>query len=286
MNVTVAVRLSNGKTLVPLRLAAGESVQESATVHASAGFVVLEAGTATFTVVGPARTETTRTLLRFERIAAVVELPAIVDTEEQMAQLRARWENVDAFYRRVEDSNRTARTPETVYDLAKMRIICIDTADIQATAAGWTPGPDYLGIPSPLSALVPGTLGGVPDLVAAHLDIPGVRVQVRKPGWSATETTLLADFSVPFADARTKLVKKDPLNNRRNAKRVPVPDTKYVQLSEQVPVVLTAQTLAQAHEQVEQIAQNIRARIAEPAALCNHCAGAGLVLANGVRERH
>ncbi|WP_036376867.1 hypothetical protein [Mycolicibacterium austroafricanum] len=284
--MTVAVRLSNDKTLVPVRLAAGESVRESATVHAASGFVVLEAGTTGFTVAGPARTETTRTLLRFERIAAVVELPAIVGTEQQMARLRARWENVDAFYRRVEDSNRTTHTPETVYDLAQMRILGVDTDDIPATAAGWTPAPDYLGILSPLSALVPGTLSGVPDLVAGQLDIPGVRVQVRKPTWSATETTLIADFSVPFADARTKLVKKDPLNNRRNAKRIPVPDTKYVQLSEQVPVVLTAQTLAQAHEQVEQIVQNIRARIAEPAAVCNHCAGAGLVLANGVRERH
>lgn len=283
--MAVAIRLSNDKTLVPLRLAAGECVRESATVHAASGFVVLEAGTTTFTVAGPARIETTRTLLRFERIAAVVELPAIVDTEQQMSQLRTQWENVDAFYRRVEDNNRTMHTPEKVCDLAQMRIVAVDTDDIPATAAGWTPAPDYLGIPSPLSALAPGTLSGVPDLIAGRLDIPGVRVQVRKPAWSAAETTLLADFSVPFADARTKLVKKDPLNNRRNAKRIPVPDTKYVQLSEQVPVVLAAQTLAQAHEQVEQIAQNIRAHIAEPASVCNHCAGAGLVLANGIRER-
>lgn len=147
--MTVAVRLSNDKTLVPVRLAAGESVRESATVHAASGFVVLEAGTTGFTVAGPARTETTRTLLRFERIAAVVELPAIVDTEQQMARLRAQWENVDAFYRRVEDSNRTTHTPETVYDLAQMRILGVDTDDIPATAAGWTPAPDYLGILSP-----------------------------------------------------------------------------------------------------------------------------------------
>lgn len=285
MNVTVAVRLPNDKTLVPLRLAAGESVRESALVHAASGFVVLEAGTTTFTVFGPVRTKTTRTLLRFERIAAVVELPSIVDTEEQMAQLRAQWENVDAFYRRVEDSIHTAHTPETVYDVAKMRVVHVDTADVPATAAGWTPAPDYLGVPSPLSALVPGTLGGVPDLVAGRLDIPGVRVQVRKLAWSDTEATLRAEFSVPFADARTKLVKKDPLNNRRNAKRIAVPDTKYVQLTERVPVVLAAATLAQAHEQVAQIAANVRTRIADPVAVCTSCAGAGLVLSPGVQER-
>lgn len=285
MNVTVAVRLPNDKTLVPLRLAAGESVRESALVHAAHGYVVLEAGTTTFTVSGPVRTETTRTLLRFERIAAVDELPSIVDTEEQMAQLRAQWENVDAFYRRVEDSIHTAHTPETDYDVAKMRLVHVDTADVPPAAAGWTPAPDYLGIPSPLSALVPGTLGGVPDLVAGQLDIPGVRVQVRKPAWSDTEASLRAEFSVPFADARTKLVKKDPLNNRRNAKRIAVPDTRYVQLTERVPVVLTAPTLAQAHEQVGQIAADIRTRIADPVAVCTSCAGAGLVLSPGVQER-
>ena len=284
--MTVAVRLSNDKTLVPVRLAAGESVRESAIVHASIGFVVLEAGTTTFTVAGPPRTEATRTLLRFERITEVAELPGTVDTEEQMAQLRAQWENVDAFYRRVEDSNRTTHAPETIYDLAQMRVIHVDTADIPAAAAGWNPSPDFLGIPSPLSALVPGTLSGVPDLVAGQLDIPGVRVQVRKLAWSATEATLLADFSVPFADERTKLVKKDPFNNRRNAKRVPVPDTRYVRLSEQVPVALPADTLAQAHTQVAQIAEGIRSRIAEPVAVCNYCAGAGLLLTDGVRDRH
>ena len=37
--MAVALRLSNDKTLVPVRLAAGESVRESATVHAASGYL-------------------------------------------------------------------------------------------------------------------------------------------------------------------------------------------------------------------------------------------------------
>ena len=106
--MTVAVRLSNGTLVVPVRrrrdgYRGSDSIVKSATVHAGNGYVVLDPGTTEFTIEGSPVTEKTTALLRYERLALVEELPEVVDSEERMAQLRTQWQDVDAIYRRVED---------------------------------------------------------------------------------------------------------------------------------------------------------------------------------------
>lgn len=288
--MTVAVRLSNGTVVVPVRLRrdgyrGSESIVESATVHAGNGYVVLDPGTSEFTIEGPSVTEKSTVLLRYERIAEVPELPEVVATDEEMVALRGQWENVDAFYRRVEDVSAATTTPTRTITLADLRIIDVDTDQIPASAAGWTSAPDYLGLPAPLTALVPGTLGGVPELVEDLINSNGRRVKVWAARHGQEHATLVVEFQVAYADARTRMVKKDPWNNRRNAKRVPVTDTKFVEMHAQVPVAITADTLDAARVEVNRIVAEIEEQLAEPVAVCATCAGAGLVLTGDVRER-
>ncbi|MFA5709346.1 hypothetical protein [Mycolicibacterium sp.] len=283
--MTIAVRMSNGTHLIPTKLGPGERVVESATVHAAGGFVVLEPGAVDFTVEGQPRTEKTVKLLRFERLAEVPELPDVVATEAQMDELRGRWENVDAFYRRITDETVVALPTARTRSLADARIVEVNETEIPADARGWTVAPEFTGIPAPLSALVPGTLGGVPELIAEQLQSQATRVRVAPPRFKEPATTLTAEFDAAFSDARTKLVKENPLNTRRNAKRVKVVDTRYVQLQATVPVTITADSLELAHAQIKGIVGAIRARIAEPHVVCATCAGHGLVLSPGVRER-
>lgn len=288
--MTVAVRLSTGTLVVPVRLRrdgyrGSESIVESATVHASTSYVVLEPGTSEFTIEGPPVTEKAVVLLRYERIAEVPELPETVATDEAMAELRMQWQNVDAFYRRVEDVSSTTTTPTRTITLADLRIADVDTDQIPASAVGWTSAPDYLGLPAPLTALVPGVLGGVPELVEERISGNGRRVKMWAARHGQEHATAVIEFQIAYADARTRMVKKDPWNNRRNAKRIPVPDTKYVELHVQVPAVIAADTLDAAHAEVDRIVAEIEAQIAEPVAVCATCSGNGLVLTGGVRER-
>lgn len=284
--MTVGIRLSTGATVVPVKLTAGETIIESAVVHAGAGFVVLDPGATSFTVRGKPVVERSTTLRHFERRFAVVELPTIVASETEMDDLRTRWENVDAFYRRVTDEQTRSYTPERTVHLSEVRAIAVDTAEIPAAATGWTPAPDYLGVPAPLSALVPGTLSRVPELVAEALAGRNLRVSVRGPLAGKHEASVIVDFTVAFSDARTKLVKKDPFNNRRNAKRVSVVDTKYVQLTAPVPTTVAADTLALAHSKVAALVADIASSIDEPVTVCASCAGAGLILGPQLKERH
>ncbi|MGC7194386.1 hypothetical protein RA997_22840, partial [Mycobacteroides abscessus subsp. abscessus] len=83
-----------------------------------------------------------------------------------------------------------------------------------------------------------------------------------------------------------KLVKKNPLNNRRDAKRIAVTDTKYVRLTTPVPITIAADSLAAAHAEVERIVTEIRERVDEPVTACAACSGAGLLFSSGIRERY
>lgn len=283
--MAIAVRLSTGSHLVPVALSAGETVTESPIVHSAGGYVVLEPGESSFSITGRPERTSTRTLRHYARITAVADLPETAD-EDQMQQLRRVWENVDAFYRRVEDVTAEVRTPQRTVELAQCRIVDIDADDAPpANAAGWTVEKQFWGIPEPLSALVPGTLSAVPDLVAARLTEHGLRVRAAPPRLGADTATLTVEFTVPYADARTRLVKKNPLNNRRNAARVRVPETKFVTLTAPVPVRIAAPTLQQAHQLVAGIVEEIAASVSDPVAACPSCDGTGLLLAAGVRER-
>ncbi|SKT55392.1 Uncharacterised protein [Mycobacteroides abscessus subsp. massiliense] len=290
--MTVAVRLSNGTTLVPVKLERaggwdrGEKVVESATVHAMDGYVVLDPGTQSFVVEGPTRTETIETFKYFERIANVPELPATVSSETGMDELRGRWENVDAFYRRVSDRATHSSTPSRTCDLVNMRVLDVDISALPVTAAGWSPSADYLGVVAPLSALVPGTLEAVPQLIVDRLVGVGRRASAGQQRHGKSEVQLTVEFDVAFSDARKKLVKKNPLNNRRDAKRIAVPDLKYVKLTTLVPVAIAAGSLAAAHAEVDRIAAEIQARVDEPVSACAACSGAGLIMSPGIGDRY
>ncbi|KXO98417.1 Uncharacterised protein (plasmid) [Tsukamurella tyrosinosolvens] len=286
--MTIALRLTNGTLIVPTRLQrdgyrGSESVVESATVHADRGFVVLDPGTTEFTIAGPPETEKAAVLLRYERITTVPGLPEAVTTDEEMADLRTRWENVDAFYRRVEDVTTSTSTPTRTVSVADMRILDVDHEQIAHDAAGWEPDPEYLGIPSQLAALVPGRLRGVPQLVEDQIKGKDRRVNLWPARHGQETATLLVEFQVAYEDARTRMVKKDPTNNRRNAKRVPITDTKYVELHTQVPLTIAATSPDIAHAEVDRIVGDIEAQLGEPVALCTACAGDGLVLTGDVR---
>lgn len=291
--MTVAVRLSNGTTLVPVKLersdgwgGGAEKVVESAAVHAMDGYVVLDPGTQSFVLEGPKRTETVEAFKHFERIADVPELPDLVDSEARMDELRRHWENVDAFYRRVSDKTTSTSTPSRTCNLADMRVIDVNVSEIPTTAPGWSPSADYLGVPAPLSAVVPGTLGGVPQLVVDRLVEMGRRASAGRPWHGRSEAQLTVEFEVAFSDARKKLVKKNPLNNRRDAKRIAVVDTKYVKLTTPVPIAIAADSLAAAHVEVERIVTEIRERADEPVAVCAACCGEGLIFSSGIGERY
>lgn len=279
--MTVAVRLSNGMLIMPVRRGVKESIVESATVHAVNGYVVFDPGVTEFVIESAPATEKVKVFLRYERIAEVDELPSVIRSEDEMAHLRTQWQNVDAFYRRVDDVSISTSTTTRVITVDDLRIIEVDTDKIPASADGWTVVPDYLGLPAPLSAMVPGTLGGVPALVEARLDEKRVYTGYSKDG----AVPFRIEFQIPFADARTKLVKKDPWNNRSNAKRIRVPDTKYVELHVQVPVKIAADALDAAHAEVDRIVAEIKAQLTEPVAVCATCAGDGLVLIPGIQEK-
>ncbi|CPU55751.1 Uncharacterised protein [Mycobacteroides abscessus] len=291
--MTVAVRLPNGTTIVPVKLERSngwgggvEKVVESASVHAMDGYVVLDPGAQSFTVQGPTRTETLEVFKHFERIANVPELPETVGSEAHMDELRGQWENVDAFYRRVVDKSTHDSTPSRTCDLAEMRVLDVAVSGIPDSAMGWSPSADYLGVPAPLSAVVPGTLGAVPDLIVASLTDAGLRASAGQPRPGQSEVQLTVEFEVAFSDARKKLVKKNPLNNRRDAKRIAVTDTKYVRLTTPVPITIAADSLAAAHAEVERIVIEIRERVDEPVTACAACGGSGLVFSSGIRERY
>lgn len=283
--MTIAVRLSNGATVVPLKLASGETVVESATVHAAAAFAVLDPGTAQFTIQGRPRTEKATKFLHFARLTEVAELPATVATEAAMDELRGQWDNVDAFYRRVTDETVVTLPAARTLDLADMRVVEVDSAAIPSDAAGWTVSPEFLGIPSPLSAMVPGTLAGVPDLIASRLKGMGSRTCVAHPRFRDAHMDLTVEFTVAFSDARTRMVKQDPFNNRRNAKRIKVADTGYVKLHTEVPVAVSANSLDAAHAEVDRIVAGIQAQIEDPVTVCAQCSGQGLLLSPGITER-
>lgn len=292
--MTVAVRLSNGTTLVPVKLERSdgwggggvEKVIESAAVHAMDGYVVLDPGTQSFIVEGPTRIETVETFKHFERIADVPELPERVDSEARMDELRRQWENVDAFYRRVVDKDTHSCTPSRTCGVADMRVIDVNVSEIPATAAGWSPSADYMGVPTPMSAVVPGTLRGVPQLVVDRLVEMGRRASAGRPWHGQSEAQLTVEFEVAFSDARKKWVKKNPLNTRRDAKRIPVTDTKYVKLTTPVPIAIAADSLAAAHVEVERIVTEIQERVDEPVTACAACSGAGLIFSSGIGERY
>lgn len=291
--MTVAVRLSNGTTLVPVKLERSngwgggvEKVVESASVHAMDGYVVLDPGAQSFTVQGPTRTETLEVFKHFERIVNVPELPETVGSEAHMDELRGQWENVDAFYRRVVDKSTHDSTPSRTCDLADMRVLDVAVSDIPDSAIGWSPSTDYLGVPAPLCALFPGTLAAVPNLIVASLTDAGLRASAGQPRHGQSEVQLTVEFEVAFSDARKKLVKKNPLNNQRDAKRIAVTDTKYVRLTTPVPITIAADSLAAAHAEVERIVTEIRERVDEPVTACAACSGAGLLFSSGIRERY
>lgn len=284
--MTVAVRLSDGTTLVPVKLNPGDTIVESATVHAGSGFVVLDPGVDQFTSEGRERTEKTEIFRRYDRTVAVDELPTSVRTESEMDALRAQWENVDAFYRKVNDVSIRHHTPLRTYSVSKMRVIDIDSTTVPADASGWVADPEFIGIPAPLSALLSGRLVGVPELVAERLNADyGLRARASKPRHGDAEVEVSVEFNVAFADARTRLVKANPLNNRRNAKRIRIPDTKLVTLRHRVPAALAAPNLALAQDLLTGIIDAIRSEVDDPVAVCAACSGSGLVLGAGVYER-
>lgn len=284
--MTIAIRLSTGTVLVPVKLEHGETVVESTTVHAGRGFVVLEPGTSEFTITGKETTEKTSVFKHFKRIIDTDEpLPEVVLGDEGMAILRDAWENVDDFYRRVTEDTVTKVTPSRVVRLTDTKIIDVDSDSVPDEAVGWTPVPENLGVPAPLSAMVRGTLSGVPELVAEKVKGHNRSVEVSSLYGDRTSKNLVVKFTVDFADERTKLVKKNPLNTRRDAKRVKVYDTKLVELQTTIPSVITADTLEEAHVEVERIAKSILDNVNDPVAVCATCQGAGLVQINGVRER-
>lgn len=284
--MTIAIRLSTGTTLVPVKLEHGETVVESATVHAGQGFVVLEPGTTEFTITGREVSEKTSVFKHFKRIINTEEeLPEVVLGEEGMTILREVWENVDDFYRRVTEDTVTKTTPTRHIRLGDTKIIDVDSSSVPDTAVNWTPVPENLGVPAPLSAMVRGTLSSVPELVAEKVKGHNRSVEVKSLYGDRTSKNLVVKFSVDFADERTKLVKKNPLNTRRDAKRVKVYDTKLVELQTVIPAVITADTLEEAHAEVERIAKSIIDNVNDPVAVCVTCQGEGLVPTNGVRER-
>lgn len=284
--MAIAIRLTNGMTLVPVELSPGESVNESATVHALRGFVVLEPGTSEFTVTGRETRKKDSVFKHFERIIASDDLPGIIGDEATMDELGKEWDNVRDFYRKVTEDTVSTETPSRTIRLTDVKVIDVDTDSVPSSATGWTPVPENMGVPAPLSAMVRGTLSGVPQLVADGIGGKGYRVNVASAYGQRDTAVITVEFQVPFSDARTKMVKKNPLSTRRDAKKVSVADTKYVELRTSVPAAITADTLEDAHTEVERFIEKIKDSLSDPVAVCSTCSGHGLVLTDGIRERN
>ena len=279
--MTIALRLPDGSVLLPLSLGRDETVQESSCVHAGLGYVRLFDGVEEVTVHGPDKAHPNRKLSHYSLTVAVPELPPVAD-EADMAKLREQWENVDDMYTKVFEDKTTFTSGDRVVRLADVRVIDVSTADIPANASGWTP--DQPGIPAPFNAMVPGSLGGIADKV---LEVVRARTGERGRSYSTRigSGEVAVEFSVraPYLTERKVWVKKDPLNTRRNAKKVLTDDTKLVTFVTTVPVSVSAPTLAEANTEVNRIIDEIVERLGDPVRVCDTCSGEGVVLAEGFR---
>lgn len=308
--MAIAFRLNDGTHLAPVPPAATfgfkgatstVTVKETPHVHVgSAGMVSLDPGTVEFTVVAPPLRETLKVLNGFHRVVSEPDLPAFVKTEQELSALDAEWENVRSLYRRDEDTAVVETPQEAVVKLSEYRVLDADVThmyDNEVWAAQWIPDAEHAGLRRPFSAVVPGRLTGVPDAVLAALRersgtrsslYGGVSWELSRPSLSrpADSLTVTATFHVAYSDERTKTVKADPHNTRRNAKRVQVADTKTVTYTRSIPTSLPAADLQSAVDALRELVEDIIAgKDADPVTVCAACSGDGVVLADHLREK-